>query len=58
MAVKKFHNIGPRLHVDACWGGAAILSNKLKGLMSGSERVDSLAWNAHKMLGSLFRFTK
>jgi len=39
------------LHVDACWGGAAILSEKLKHLMSGSEKVDSLAYNAHKMLG-------
>ena len=39
------------IHVDACWGGAAILSSKLKHLMAGSEWVDSLAWNAHKMLG-------
>ena len=38
------------LHVDACWGGAAVLSPKYKYLLRGSEKADSLAWNAHKML--------
>lgn len=40
------------LHVDACWGGSAILSPKLKFLLDGVEKVDSLAWNPHKMLGA------
>lgn len=40
------------LHVDACWGGAALLSNKRKHLMKGCELVDSLAFNPHKMLGA------
>jgi len=40
------------LHVDACWGGSAILSKKLKYLMKGSEKVDSIAWNPHKMVGA------
>jgi glutamate/tyrosine decarboxylase-like PLP-dependent enzyme len=39
-------------HVDACWGGSAMLSEKHRHLMSGVERADSLAWNPHKMMGS------
>jgi len=40
------------LHVDACWGGSAILSRKYKHLMKGSDKVDSIAWNPHKMVGA------
>merc|ERR1712062_594469 len=40
------------LHVDACWGGSAMLSSKLKHLMRGSHLVDSIAWNPHKMVGA------
>jgi len=40
------------LHVDACWGGSAILSPKWEFLMKGVEHVDSLAWNPHKMIGA------
>lgn len=40
------------LHVDACWGGAVVLSRRHKHLMKGVERVDSLSWNPHKMLGT------
>jgi len=40
------------LHVDACWGGSVILSRQLKHLMKGSEKVDSIAWNPHKMVGA------
>ncbi|KAF0290391.1 Cysteine sulfinic acid decarboxylase [Amphibalanus amphitrite] len=40
------------LHVDACWGGAALLSRQWRHLMAGVERADSVAWNPHKMLGA------
>ncbi|KAG8010350.1 Acidic amino acid decarboxylase GADL1, partial [Nibea albiflora] len=38
------------LHVDACWGGAALISKKHKHLLKGIHRADSVAWNPHKML--------
>ncbi|XP_040901337.1 acidic amino acid decarboxylase GADL1-like [Toxotes jaculatrix] len=38
------------LHVDACWGGAALMSNKHKHLLKGIHRANSVAWNPHKML--------
>lgn len=39
------------LHVDACWGGTAIMSKKHRHLLQGIHRADSVAWNPHKMLG-------
>jgi glutamate/tyrosine decarboxylase-like PLP-dependent enzyme len=36
------------LHVDAAWGGAAILSPVLKGHLAGIEAADSLTCDAHK----------
>eukprot|EP01024_Parvocaulis_polyphysoides_P042957 TRINITY_DN3921_c0_g2_i4.p1 TRINITY_DN3921_c0_g2~~TRINITY_DN3921_c0_g2_i4.p1 ORF type:complete len:336 (-),score=73.85 TRINITY_DN3921_c0_g2_i4:133-1140(-) len=39
------------LHIDGCWGGSAIISQKYKHLMAGSDRADSIAWNVHKWLG-------
>lgn len=48
--VCKIHSVW--LHVDACWGGSAILSRNLKHLMKGSDKVDSIAWNPHKMVGA------
>lgn len=38
------------LHVDAAWGGAAILSHKLKPALAGIERADSITCDAHKWL--------
>ncbi|GAB0098487.1 cysteine sulfinic acid decarboxylase [Sergentomyia squamirostris] len=43
---------GVWLHLDACLGGTAILSEKHKNLLRGSERLNSLAWNPHKTLGA------
>jgi glutamate/tyrosine decarboxylase-like PLP-dependent enzyme len=38
------------LHVDAAWGGLALLSPKLRPLLAGIERADSVTWDAHKGL--------
>ncbi|MBN3274005.1 GADL1 decarboxylase, partial [Polyodon spathula] len=37
-------------HVDASWGGGALMSNKHCHLLNGIQRADSVAWNPHKML--------
>jgi glutamate/tyrosine decarboxylase-like PLP-dependent enzyme len=37
-------------HVDAAWGGSALLSERLKAHLSGIERADSVTWDAHKWL--------
>jgi glutamate/tyrosine decarboxylase-like PLP-dependent enzyme len=36
------------LHVDACYGGAAILSEALRARLGGIERADSIAVDPHK----------
>ncbi len=38
------------LHVDGAHGASAALSPKLRALLAGVERADSLVWDAHKML--------
>lgn len=38
-------------HVDGAMGGSAAMSDRWKGLLEGSERSDSFAWDAHKLLG-------
>src|SRR5215471_5059981 len=35
-------------HVDAAWGGAAVLVPGLKGYLAGIERADSITCDAHK----------
>ncbi len=39
------------LHVDACLGGAALLSPKHRSLLTGIELADSLCWDPHKLMG-------
>ena len=36
------------LHVDAAWGGAALASNRLRAVLEGIERANSLTIDAHK----------
>src|SRR5690606_22155124 len=38
------------MHCDAAWGGAAVLSDRLRPCVEGIERADSIAWDAHKWL--------
>ena len=37
-------------HVDAAWGGAAVLVPRLRPAVRGIERADSVTWDAHKWL--------
>lgn len=37
-------------HADCAHGGAALLSEKYRGVLAGLERADSVVWDAHKML--------
>ncbi|MBD0371850.1 MAG: aminotransferase class V-fold PLP-dependent enzyme [Pyrinomonadaceae bacterium] len=37
-------------HVDAAWGGAAVLVEELRPFLEGIERADSITFDAHKWL--------
>ncbi|MEZ6243217.1 MAG: aminotransferase class V-fold PLP-dependent enzyme [Phycisphaerales bacterium] len=43
--------LGVWLHVDGAWGGSALLCERLRPLMKGVHRADSVTWDAHKLLG-------
>jgi glutamate/tyrosine decarboxylase-like PLP-dependent enzyme len=41
---------GTWFHVDAAWGGAAALVPRLRPVLDGIGRADSVTWDAHKWL--------
>ncbi|MCK4873553.1 MAG: aspartate aminotransferase family protein [Phycisphaerales bacterium] len=43
---------GMWLHVDAAYGGGALLSRTHRHLLAGSHLADSLTWCPHKMMGA------
>ena len=43
-------HFGLWFHVDAAWGGSAVLSPALKPVLAGIERANSVTWDAHKWL--------
>lgn len=40
------------LHVDAAWGGGALMSRRRRHLLRGVHRADSVTWNPHKLLAA------
>jgi glutamate/tyrosine decarboxylase-like PLP-dependent enzyme len=40
------------LHADAAWGGAAVVSDRLRPVLAGIERADSVTFDAHKYLST------
>ena len=40
------------VHVDAAWGGAAVISPKLRPILAGIEQSDSITFDAHKWLSA------
>lgn len=39
-------------HVDAAWGGGALVSAAYRGLLDGLHLADSVTWNPHKLLAA------
>lgn len=46
MALANEH--GAWCHVDAAWGGAALASERLRGVLAGIDQADSITIDAHK----------
>ncbi|SPD73750.1 putative pyridoxal-dependent aspartate 1-decarboxylase [uncultured Desulfobacterium sp.] len=44
------HEAGAHFHVDACWGGSAMLVDEYRHLFTGIEQADSVTIDAHKLL--------
>ena len=44
------HETSTHFHVDACWGGAALLVDEYRPLLKGIEKADSVSIDAHKLL--------
>ncbi|MFC1891658.1 pyridoxal-dependent decarboxylase [Thermodesulfobacteriota bacterium] len=42
--------IGAHFHVDACWGGPALLVDEYQPMFKGIEDADSVSIDAHKLL--------
>jgi len=42
--------LGSFYHVDACWGGSALLLDEYRPLLKGIEKADSVSIDAHKLL--------
>jgi glutamate decarboxylase len=41
---------GAHFHVDACWGGSALLVDEYRPMFTGIEEADSVSIDAHKLL--------
>lgn len=41
---------GAHFHVDACWGGSALLVDEYRPMFEGIEEADSVSIDAHKLL--------
>ncbi len=41
---------GAHFHVDACWGGSALLVDEYRSMFAGIEEADSVSIDAHKLL--------
>ena len=43
-------SVGAHFHVDACWGGSALLVDEYRHIFQGIEKADSVSVDSHKLL--------
>jgi putative pyridoxal-dependent aspartate 1-decarboxylase len=43
-------SVGAHFHVDACWGGSALLVDEYRPIFQGIEKADSVSIDSHKLL--------